>query len=239
MRWYARGPRMIRQVLADLGMVLWTLIWLGVARFTHRRVDAMGAPSRATARSLRSMIEQLEVASRQFDRIPGVGDEMGLPFRLMARGLADMATQSESQASSISSSAMVASVLVFLVPVGVLVAMWLPQRLRFAEEAATSQRWVDEEADLDLFALRAMANVPMQQIARVSSDPVGAWREGDPDVIRRLAKLELRRLGLKMPATTVQTGAGVAAVPAERDGAPGVEESSQPGAHRPGQATRR
>jgi len=40
-------------------------------------------------------------------------------------------------------------------------------------------------------------------LARVSDDPAGAWRRRDPDVVRRLAALELADAGLRpksMPA---------------------------------------
>ena len=53
--------------------------------------------------------------------------------------------------------------------------------------------------DLDLFALRAMANQPMPRLAAVSDDPAGAWRRGDDEVIHALALLELREVGLRPP----------------------------------------
>jgi hypothetical protein len=71
--------------------------------------------------------------------------------------------------------------------------------VRFAREATAAQRFVDSSADLDLFALRAMANQPMHRLARVSDDPVAAWRAGDPEVVRALALLELRDAGLAAP----------------------------------------
>ena len=40
---------------------------------------------------------------------------------------------------------------------------------------------------------------PVHLLARVSDDPVGAWRAGDRDTIRRLALLELREVGLRPP----------------------------------------
>ena len=64
---------------------------------------------------------------------------------------------------------------------------------------SAGQRFIDESADLDLFALRAMANQPMHKLARVSPDPVRDWRSGDPDVVRALALLELRDGGLTPP----------------------------------------
>jgi hypothetical protein len=58
---------------------------------------------------------------------------------------------------------------------------------------------VDAEADLQLFALRAMSNQPMHQLARVSDDPVAAWQRGDREVVHALAKLEMRSVGLRPP----------------------------------------
>jgi hypothetical protein len=59
---------------------------------------------------------------------------------------------------------------------------------------------VDADADLDLFALRAMANQPLHVLARISSDPAGDWRRRDPAVVRALAAVELRSAGLRPPA---------------------------------------
>ena len=64
---------------------------------------------------------------------------------------------------------------------------------------ALRQRFIDESADLDLFALRALARQPMHLLARISPDPAGAWRRSDPGVVRELALLELRTVGLHPP----------------------------------------
>ena len=72
--------------------------------------------------------------------------------------------------------------------------------------AAAARRFIDADADLELFALRAMANLPMEAVARVSADPVGRWRAGDQDVIRALAALELERTGLGLPASVRSRG---------------------------------
>ena len=45
-----------------------------------------------------------------------------------------------------------------------------------------------------------MANQPLPALSRISSDPAGAWRRGDSEVIRSLALLELADCGLRPPA---------------------------------------
>ena len=86
-----------------------------------------------------------------------------------------------------------------VIPIVLVVGVWLLLRLRFVRRATAAQRFIDADADLDLFALRALARQPMHRLARVSDDPAGAWRAQDPDVVRALALLELRDSGLRPP----------------------------------------
>ena len=44
-----------------------------------------------------------------------------------------------------------------------------------------------------------LAGQPMHRLARISDDPAGAWRRRDAAVVRRLAELELRTVGLEPP----------------------------------------
>ena len=86
------------------------------------------------------------------------------------------------------------------IPILIVSAFFLPLRWRFARRATAGARFIDAAEDLDLFALRALARQPMHVLARVSDDPAGAWRDRDPEVVRELARIELRSSGLKIPA---------------------------------------
>ncbi len=92
---------------------------------------------------------------------------------------------------------------VALIPILIALAVYLPPRIRFVRRATAGKRFLDSTADLDLFALRAMTNQPLHVLARVSDDPAGGWRDRDPDVVRRLAELELRDCGLHAPRELV------------------------------------
>ena len=52
-----------------------------------------------------------------------------------------------------------------------------------------------------LLALRALANRPLRRLAKVDSDPVGAWRREEVAVIHGLAALELRSAGMRVRAS--------------------------------------
>lgn len=196
MAWYARGPERGRQIVTDVLIVLWCIGWGAVGRFVHGVIDRMGGPARASARMMQDMVDQLESLSRLAGRVPGVGEELGAPFRMLARALQDLVMQANAQAAETGTTASVVGTLFFVVPVLVALLWWLPRRLSFARKATVTQPLVDEPADLDLFALRAMANVDLAELNRVSADPVAAWRAGDQEVIRQLAELEFARLGL-------------------------------------------
>jgi hypothetical protein len=94
---------------------------------------------------------------------------------------------------------LVQTVAIYALPVLFALLIWLPHRIRFSRRATAAQKFIDNAADLDLFALRAMANQPMHKLAKISDDPVTAWRDGDREVVAELADLELRTTGLKAP----------------------------------------
>ena len=67
---------------------------------------------------------------------------------------------------------------VALIPILIVSAIHLPIRWRFVREATAGAKFIDASEDLDLFAVRALANQPMHVLGRVSDDPAGAWRRG-------------------------------------------------------------
>lgn len=82
------------------------------------------------------------------------------------------------------------------VPILVVVAIWVWRRARFWRLARVTAALVDADADLDLFALRALVHQPVHRLARISADPAEAWRRREPAVLRQLAELELGSAGL-------------------------------------------
>jgi hypothetical protein len=44
----------------------------------------------------------------------------------------------------------------------------------------------------------------MHKLAKISDDPVAAWREGDSAIIAQLADLELRATGLRAPKPALE-----------------------------------
>lgn len=196
--WYAELPgRRSRQVLADVLVALWCAAWLWVGVAVHGAVSALVAPTRSLADGAGSTAEQLRAGGDQVARLPLVGEDAAAPFRAAAGSVGEIAASTTRLGDQVGDLALLLAVLVPLTPVAVVLLLWLPARLSLARRAGAARLLADGGADVELFALRALSTQPLPRLAAVSADPVGDWRRGDPDVIRRLAALELRRLGLR------------------------------------------
>lgn len=194
-----RRGQFIAQLVTDVLVVCWCVGWGIVGSRLHAVIESLNDPLRETSEAAARLREQFRTAGDEAARVPGVGADLRRPFDGAADQVAGMIASVQDQMDSVSRVADLVGWLVFLIPVLITVALWLPQRIRFVRLSRAAQRHIDGPADLQLFALRAMANQPMHVLARISDDPVADWRRGDEDVIHRLAEVELRRAGLRPP----------------------------------------
>jgi hypothetical protein len=209
MKLYADGRvRRLRQQLGDLGLVAWVLLWLWLATVVHRATSALAVPGRRIETAGGGLADRLREAGTAVGDLPLVGDQARSPLDGAGRAADQIAAAGTSQVEAVQHLAFWLGVVVAAVPVLAVVAVYLPARWRFVREARAGQRFVDGSADLELFALRAMANQPMHRLARVSDDPVRAWRSGDAAAVRALALLELGDAGLTPPGRVLPGRAG-------------------------------
>jgi hypothetical protein len=209
MKIYADGrSRRVRQQVGDLSLVVWSALWLWVAAAVHDATLALAAPGRRMQAAGGGLAGQLRDAGSVVGRLPLVGDDARAPFDGAGRAADQLSAAGGSTVQAVQHLAFWLAVVVAAVPVTLGLVAYLPRRWRFVREATAGRRFIDSSADLELFALRAMANQPMHRLARVSPDPVGAWRSGDRAVVRALALLELRDAGLTPPRGVLDDGAG-------------------------------
>jgi hypothetical protein len=198
---YAQTPRRrMFQVLADLLVIAWVITWVRAGRWVHDTVAVLAGPGRTLEDAGTSLSDGLNSAGDTVARVPLVGDDARTPFTA-AGNAADSISQAgvEVQEGAMQ-LAMLLGLTIAAVPILLVVAVWFMARARFVSRARAARRILDSAADLDLFALRALAKQPVRALARISDDPADAWRTKDPDVVRALAALELRSLGLRAPA---------------------------------------
>ncbi len=201
MKVYADTPvRRTSQVVADVLFVLWLVVWVWMGQVVHDATLSLAEPGRQAEAAGSALSESLTDAGDRLRDVPLVGDEVAAPFD-GASGAADsLAEAGRSQVEAVERLAFWLAVAITAIPVLVVAAFYLPLRWRFMRRATAGARYIDAAADLDLFALRALARQPMHVLARVSDDPSGAWRARDPEIVRELARIELRSSGLRIPA---------------------------------------
>ena len=200
MKLYADAPgHRSRQVVGDVLLALWVAVWVKLALVVHGATLALATPGEQIEQAGTGLAGKLRDAGSSVGGIPLVGDDVRAPFDGAGDAADQIAAAGSAQVEAVHTLAFWLGLAVGAIPILVLVAVYLPLRWKFVREATAGQRFVDSGSDVDLFALRAMANQPLHRLARISDDPVGAWRDGDPAVVRALAVLELRDVGLRPP----------------------------------------
>ncbi|MBM6403899.1 hypothetical protein JQN72_06535 [Phycicoccus sp. CSK15P-2] len=200
MKLYSDIPtRRVAQVVADLGVVLWVWLWVEVGTRVYDTTLRLAEPGRQLESAGTGFRGRMTEAGDSVDDLPLLDDRIATPFRSAAGVGTDIEAAGRDLVDAVERTALVLGVTLAAAPILLVAGTWLVLRWRFVRRATAARRFVDSAPDLDLFALRAMANQPMPRLARISDDPAGAWRRGDSEVVRALAVLELKESGLRPP----------------------------------------
>lgn len=197
---YAALPaRRIRQVAADLLMLAWVLVWIRIGMAVHASTMELAGPGRRLEGAGRGFREKLTTAGDGVDDLPLLEDRVAKPFRDASGAGSSIEDAGTDLVTAVERLATTLGWVTALTPILIGGALWLTIRLRFVRRATAAQGLVDSVDDLDLFALRALANQPLSRLATISLDPAGAWRRAEPETVRELAVLELADCGLRPP----------------------------------------
>ena len=198
MKLYAdTSARFAGQLLADVLFVCWVIAWIWIGNAVHDGTMELAGPGQQTAESATSLAGSLSDAGDSLSGVPVVGDSVSSPFDEASAASEQLAEAGRAEIRAVERLAFWLGLSIAGIPILVVGSRYLPGRVRFVREATAGQRFIDAEADLELFALRAITHQPMHVLARVTDDPVGALRDGDRAVIARLADLQLRAHGLQ------------------------------------------
>lgn len=190
------------QLVADVLVLVWVAGWVWAGRQVHDTILQLRAPADSLTTAGDSVHGALTGAGDQAGRLPLVGGDLETWLDRAAGSGTTLRNAGAEMAATVENVANWLGVITAVLPILTVGALWLWLRVRFVRRATTAQRYIDSSDDLDLFALRALANQPMTALARISPDPAGAWRRRDPEAIRALALLELRDEGLRPPRGT-------------------------------------
>jgi hypothetical protein len=129
--------------------------------------------------------------------VPFAGDALSAPFRAAGDAGRTLQRAGASQQEAVGQLALWLPILVAGLPIAYVVARWATARIRWSVRATAAARMLRQsDADLELFALRALARQPVARLRGLGPDLAGSWRRGDATTVRALADLELRELGM-------------------------------------------
>jgi len=196
--WYAqthgrRGLQICADVLAVVGLL--ACLWLG--HTVHDLTAKLAGPGRYLESSGDSMADGMRDAGESVADIPLAGDGLAAPFEGLESASRGLESAGQQQQDVVETLATALGWTMGAVPAVAIMAIWLPCRLRFASRAGTAVRLRNAEAGPELLAFRAMARGSVKSLATIRKEDVDGWRTRDPSAIKRLASLELKRLGLK------------------------------------------
>jgi len=199
MKLYADRPgRLLAQLLGDVLVVVAVYWALRLGRGAHEKVGALAVPGREAEEAATDLDGQLRSAANDVGDAPLVGDTLSRPFRALASTSRDLAGTARSYQDTVADVALLAGVMVALVPIVFVLAIWLPRRLSWVIEASAAKRLMRAgPAATELLAVRALAKQPLQRLARLGPEVVTGWKAGDAAATAALASLELDELGLR------------------------------------------
>jgi hypothetical protein len=183
-----------RQLVGDLAVLAWTAAWVAAGVALNRLVEKLAVPGERVEQAGGSFAGDIAEIQQKVGRLPVVGDELQDPFGRLAGVGRTLAAAGVTQQEVVHQLALWLGVVVAVVPIVALLLVWLPSRVSWAREAGAASRLRMGGADLELFAIRAVANRPLRDLHRVTPDPAGDLRAGE---YQALADLELRALGLR------------------------------------------
>lgn len=182
-----------RQIIWDLAVVAWTVLWLLLGMHLHDLVTVLAIPGEGLSDVGTSLASGADRIATALEGTPLVGGEIAEPFSALGDAGEDLAGVGEEARHAALRLALWLSVSVAGVAVAVVAAPYLFWRVRWSRRATVTARLRDEPETARLLAFRAVVGRPLEEVVRISSDPLRDVQERP----LALAALELRELGLR------------------------------------------
>lgn len=185
-----------RQVMADVAGVLAVIAVIILTQTVVAAIRGLAELGRQLESVGGSISSGLSSAGERLSGIPLIGDTVSQPFTAAAGAGGAVSDTGTALIEVIETAAVAAGWIVALTLLALLSLVWLTPRLRFIVRRRRAERMIAAGMGADTFALRAVATARLGALGHVHPDPGGAIRAGDDAVIRALAELHLRRLGV-------------------------------------------
>ncbi|WP_395640416.1 hypothetical protein [Pseudolysinimonas sp.] len=189
-----RTRQIIGDVLALAAIALW--VWFGVTVFTL--VNGLAVFGVQMEDAGVGFEQTMAEVGENLGGVPLIGPGIRVPFDGASAAGGTLAEAGQAQQDAVLQLALTLGIGTAVLPVLMILIVWLVPRILFIRRAGRAKAVVQADAGMDLLALRALTTQKLSAITSIDADALGAWRRGEPDVVRRLAQLELRASGVRL-----------------------------------------
>lgn len=196
-----------RQIIADVVGVISVIIVVTIAASITAAIRTLAAFGRDLETAGLDFQSGLLDAADALGDVPLIGDGIRAPFDAAASAGQSVADAGRGQQQLVEFIAVSVGWSVALVPLLLIALVWLVPRVRFAQRSSRMRAMIARGLTVDTLAARALSRAPLAQLVAVHPDPAAAWRSQQPDALRDLAAIELRRAGIRPSAASSSTAA--------------------------------
>lgn len=207
---YASRPaRIVRQVVFDVIAVAIVVGAWNAGTTVHDTIQQYTVIGESVAESADSIEGSL---ASMGDSLADVGFDAGIfewsmpdsvtsPFYDAAETMADIEQAGNDGADAVGATAQTSRWAIAGIPAVLVIALWALVRGRWIANAGVLKRLARTPEGRESLAMRAAVNAKPRALADVGVSPLRALRDGDSEAIDALAGVEMRREGLRLPAS--------------------------------------
>jgi hypothetical protein len=179
-----------------MALAVWTVLWVWAAANLYDFIQQLAIPGQKLESSGDRLASDLADAQAKAGSLPLAGDQLASPLGGAADAARGIADAGRTQQDAVGNLASTLAWFTAAAPIIVALALWIPFRAMWIRTATSAVKVRRRQGGAQLLALRALAAAPLRRLSDLDEDVVAGWRDSDPEIIDRLARMELRRLGL-------------------------------------------
>ncbi len=190
-----------QRTLQILGDVIALLVLVGgilAAVAVHGTIVTLDAVGREVQASGEGLSATMTDVGDALSSTPLIGEGISAPFGAASDAADSLAAAGENWQLGVHTLAATAAWTVVAIIVAALLFVWFRPRIVGAVRRGRAARLAAAPNARELLALRAIVDLPAEQVLALHPNAMDAWRRGDPAVIRDLAALHLRASGVRL-----------------------------------------
>lgn len=196
--------RTVRAV--DAAIVVWSVVWIAMGLWVAVEVRGLASLADTVVRA-GTALERTGEALGRIDAIPLVGGQVEEVAAAVSEAGESASASGASSRGDVERLSLLLGVVVALVPTVPLLTLYIPARIARRRELSAIREEIrapgGDAVLTEFLARRAVDRLPYRVLRSVSDNP---WRDLEEGRHRRLADLELRRVGIR-PERRVEDGA--------------------------------